>query len=297
MAMDKQILPSSDIHHYADIPIPDFVEMILKGNDEAMYYLLHNRLNRRLYERYNDYRQQLYDDFEDIIEDFFLYLREHGRYPYQSLRRIKNRDVFETWLLNTFRNYLSNRAEEEGQLFVTDCYPDNLTVTSQQSLLADEQQLAVASQLIAYAHQVFYPRGRFIFLRSLLSLLNKQHAMPDFEMAEALGMTHLAYRVTVHRMKQNLAKFRSRLLRGEMLRLDDVHRQMASDINDHFERLYPTLFGYYIETIETLKQHSEVTNLRQQYLNATGCSMHESSPEITITVKALWNKLSRWLII
>ena len=190
-----------------------------------------------------------------------------------------------------------NRAEEEGQLYVTDCYPDNLTATSQQSLLADEQQLAVASQLIAYAHQVFYPRGRFIFLRSLLSLLNKQHAMPDTEMAEALGMTHLAYRVTVHRMKQNLAKFRSRLLRGEMLRLDDVHRQMAADINDHFEQLYPTLFGYYLETIETLKQHSEVTSLRQQYLNATGFSMHESSPAIAVTIKALWNKLSRWLII
>jgi hypothetical protein len=190
-----------------------------------------------------------------------------------------------------------NRAEEEGQLYVTDCYPDNLTATSQQSLLADEQQLAVASQLIAYAHQVFYPRGRFIFLRSLLSLLNKQHAMPDIEMAEALGMTHLAYRVTVHRMKQNLAKFRSRLLRGEMLRLDDVHRQMAADINDHFEQLYPTLFGYYLEAIETLKQHSEVTSLRQQYLNATGFSMHESSPAIAVTIKALWNKLSRWLII
>ena len=112
--MDKHILPSSKIHHYADIPIPDFVDMIMKGDDEAMYYLLHNRLNRRLYERYNDYRQKLYDDFEDIIEDFFLYLREHGRYPYQSLRRIKNRDAFETWLLNTFRNYLSNRAKRKA---------------------------------------------------------------------------------------------------------------------------------------------------------------------------------------
>ena len=172
-AMDKQILLSSEIHHYAIIPIPDFVDMILKGDDVAMYYLLHNRLNHRLHERYNDYQQQLYDNFEDIIEDFFLYLREHGRYPYQSLRRIKNRDAFETWLLNTFRNYLSNRA--------------------------------VASHLIAYAHQVF--------------------------------------------------------------------------------------------SIETLKQHSEVTSLRQQYLDATGFSMHEPSPEMTITIKALWDKLSRWLII
>ena len=46
-AMDKHILPSSKIHHYADIPIPDFVDMIMKGDDEAMYYLLHNQLNIR----------------------------------------------------------------------------------------------------------------------------------------------------------------------------------------------------------------------------------------------------------
>ena len=42
----------------------------------------------------------------------------------------------------------------------------------------DEQKLQIASQLIAYAHQVFYPRGRFIFLRMLLTMLNKQRALP-----------------------------------------------------------------------------------------------------------------------
>lgn len=28
---------------YADIPIPDFVDIILNGDDEAMYYLLQKR--------------------------------------------------------------------------------------------------------------------------------------------------------------------------------------------------------------------------------------------------------------
>ena len=157
--------------------------------------------------------------------------------------------------------------------------------------------LAIASQLIAYAHQMFYSRSRFIFLRSLLTLLNKQRAMPDKEMAEALGMTYLAYRVTVHRMKKNLNKFHLRLLHGETLHLDEEHHQMADDINNHFESLYPTLFNYYLQAIKTLEKQSEVTNLRQQYLDTTGFSMHEPSPTNTITVKAFWNKLNRWIFI
>ena len=292
----KQNIYSINGNCYAEVPIPDFVDIILKGNDEAMYYLLHDRLNHQLYERYETYRHQLYDDFEDIIEDFFLYLHEHGRSPYQSLKNIKNHDAFETWLLNTFRNYLSNRADEERRIYTIDC-TENLAITSQQPLLTDEQMLTIASQLIAYAHQMFYSRSRFIFLRSLLTLLNKQRAMPDKEIAEALGMTHLAYRVTVHRMKQNLTKFHFRLLHGETLHLDEEHHQMADDFNNHFERLYPTLFNYYLQAITTLEKQNEVINLRQQYLDATGFSMHEQSPAITITIKALWNKLNRWILI
>ena len=85
----KQNIHFINCNRYAEVPIPDFVDIILKGNDEAMYYLLHNRLNRQLYERYETDRHQLYDDFEDIIEDFFLYLHEHGRGPYQSLKLSK----------------------------------------------------------------------------------------------------------------------------------------------------------------------------------------------------------------
>ena len=100
---------------YAGIPVSDFVEMILKGDDEAMYYLLHDRLKFPLHERYEAYRNNFYDDYEDVIDDFFLYLRESGRYPFQSLQRIKKKESFETWLLNTFRNYLNNRVETEGR--------------------------------------------------------------------------------------------------------------------------------------------------------------------------------------
>ena len=284
----------------AGIPVPDFVDIILHQSDksdEAMYYLLHQRLNHLLRERYEVYQHQLLDDFEDIIEDFFLYLRESGHCPYQSLRRIKNKDSFKTWLLNTFRNYLSGRAKAEDKIYATS-YSDNVDGNLQQSLLTDERKLAFASQLIAYAHQSFYPRGRFIFLRSLLTMLNKQKALPDEEIAQALGMTNIAYRVTVHRMKCNLANFRTRLIHGEQLRLDTEHQQMAQRIYNDFAHLYPILLTYYNQTIDTLKCANAIRQLRNEYYEATGMMLHEpeSYGPVHVTITGFWNKLNRMLI-
>ena len=293
---------------FAGIPVSDFVDIILnQGNksDEAMYYLLHQRLSHQLQDRYDVYQQQLYDDFEDVIEDFFLYLREGrgNRFPYQALRRIKNKEAFETWLLNTFRNYLNNRADEEQRMVhvtFSEHEPFDRLRTRHESneSFSDEQKLQIASQLIAYAHQVFYPRGRFIFLRMLLTMLNKQKALPNSEVAKALGMTDISYRVIVHRMKCNLTKFRQRLMHGEMLRLDDEHMLMAQRIYDDFSHLYPTMLSFYTQTIDSMKCANAIRQLRQHYYEATGVMVHEpdSDYSIQISIKLFWNKLNRMLI-
>ena len=284
---------------FANIPVPDFVDIILRQNersDEAMYYLLHQRFEHMFRERYEACQYQLYDDYEDIIEDFFLYLREGrgNRLPYQSLRRIKKKEAFGTWLLNTFRNYLCSRVRaEENHYKLSENAVDEVSV----SVITDEKKLAVVSQLIAYAHQVFYPRGRFIFLRSLLTMLNKQKALPDKEMAAALQMTHLSYRVMAHRMKHNLIWFRNRLFQGEQLRLDELHQMMAQYIYDDFSHLYPTLLNYYNQTIDTLKCGEAIKQLRHEYFEATGQILHESEFDNStrITVKVFWNRLDRML--
>lgn len=298
---------------FAGIALPAFVDIILGDKercDEAMYYLLTQRLNRPLRERFEVCRKQLIDSFDDILEDFFLYLREGktgtNRQPYQPLQRIKKKEAFETWLLNTFRNYLTNRAEAENNIAFT-TYIDNGLSNSDSidnefhespELITDEKKLFIASRLIAYALQVHYPRGRFIFLRSLLTMLNKQKALPDSEMAAALGMTHVSYRVTVHRMKSNLAKFRNRLLQGDPLRIDEEHQQMAQHIYDDFTHLYPTLLTYYNQTIDTLKCADAIRQLRQQYYESTGILCHEPdiNTPLRITVAGFWNKLNRMLI-
>lgn len=288
---------------FAGMPIPDFVDIILHDggkSDEAMYYLLHQRLAHQLRVRFEVCHQHIYDGFEDVVEDFFLYLREgsdgKNHQSYQSLRHIKNKDAFETWLLNTFRNYLNNRVQaEERYSFIRSS--DYESRQSDESL-SDEQKLTIASHLIAYAHQVFYPRGRFIFLRSLLTMLNKQKALPDKEMAAALQMTHLSYRVMTHRMKHNIARFRNRLMNDEQLVLDTEHQQMARHIYNDFTHLYPTLLSYYTQTIDSLECADAIRRLRQEYYEATGTMAHEPEPScsIVITVAGFWEKMNRMLV-
>ena len=295
---------------FEGLPIADFVGIILDGGeqaDEAMYYLLHQRLYQQLRKRFEVVQNQLLDDFDDVLVDFLFYLRggkdsDEGN-PYPSLRRIRNQETFGGWLLNTFRNYLSVRASKEGRISYSEHdFSDNVrndvSDDTAPSILTDEQKLSFAADLIAYAHQEMAPRDSFFFFRTLLTLLNKQAALSSEAVAQALGMTDIAYRVSVHRMKGNLTKYRSRLLQGETLPLDEAHREMARHINDNFTHLYPTLFHYYEQVIDTLDSATAIRKLREEYLAATGTEAHEPETAYvtTLSKSALWNELTFLLI-
>ena len=290
----------------ATYAIPDFVDIILAGGeraDEAMYYLLQERLNKQLQKKYEVYQHQMMDDFEDVVEDFFLYLREgkdgRGRTPYKSIHRIQKKESFESWMLSTFRNYLTVRADKEANQTISLSDNQNIQASENPILLTDERKLAIASHLIAFAHQVFHPRSRFIFLRSLLTMLNKQQALPNEEMAKALGMTDISYRVSVHRMKCRLAKYRTLLLQGEQLALDEPHQQMAQRIHDDFAHLYPTLMLYYGQTLDTLNRADAIKQLRQEYLAATGTLLHEPETPYALppSISSFWTRLDRFLLV
>lgn len=146
---------STKISPFAGIPTPQFADIILhdaQQSDEAVFYLLHHRLNRQLRITYETYHRQLFDSFEDITDDFFLYLREGkdgtNRLPYQSLQNIKNCNALEAWLQNTFRNYLSNRIKDEERISYTDVSIENLSDDSSISL-TEEQKLNIVAHLIA----------------------------------------------------------------------------------------------------------------------------------------------------
>lgn len=295
------------LNTYEELPTLRFVDIIQSGGEQAdlaMYYLLHQRLNSRLKERFVVFKSRLLDDFDDIVDDFFLYLRDGNGdkpvEPYRSLHRIQKKESFEAWMVSTFRNYLSLRAEKEGQITTTelsDAHIPNAEDTT--SDLSDQRKLSFAAQLIAYAHQMFNPRNRFIFLRSLLTMLNKKQALPNEAMAQALGMTEISYRVTIHRLKRRLENYRTLLIQGKALTLDESHRKMAACINDDFDHLYPTLMRYYGQTLETLNNADAIKHLRQEYYDATCQMLHEpqSTYSLTPSISAFWNNLNGFLIV
>ena len=292
--------------YYEALPMADYVGLILDGGeqaDEAMYYILHERLYQQLRKRFEVFQNQLFDDFDDVLADFLFYLRDgkdsSGGNPYPSIRSIRNRETFGGWLLNTFRNYLSVRAAKEGRLSYSEHdFNDNVSDDTASSILTDEQKLSFAADLIAYVHQVLAPRDSFIFFRTLLTLLNKQAALSSEAVAQALGMTDIAYRVSVHRMKGSLTKYRTRLLQGEDLPLDEAHREMSRRINDDFTHLYPTLFHYYEQVIDSLDSAAAIRKLREENLAATGTEAYEpEAPYATILSKsALWNELTLFIL-
>ena len=123
--MQKFNFDKDEVSSFSEVPSADFIGILLQGGaraDEAAYYLLHHRVNLQLKRRFEVYHNRLMDNFEDVVEDFFLYLREGNdsgdggdRKPYQSLQSIRNKEAFEAWLVSTFRNYLAVRAAAEKQ--------------------------------------------------------------------------------------------------------------------------------------------------------------------------------------
>lgn len=273
--------------------------------DEVMYDLLKNHLNKKLKRKFEVVENQLFDEFDDMVDDFFLYLRDGtdrtnmtNRIKYESIGRIKKPEALSAFIINTFRNYLSVRVAKEGKFVCNDVSVDNIAdEETATSILTDERKLLIASNLIAYAHQELPPRDCFIFLRTLLTMLNKKQALPNEVMAKVLGMSDIAYRVTVHRMKSNLAKYRTQLLQGQRLELDEKHQTMAQKINNDFLNLYPTLLVYYNQIVDTLGCADAIKNLRQEYFEEIGIMMHEADAEysVTVTIEYFWNKLEMFL--
>ncbi len=305
MQTTGSIMPTTN--NFKELSMDGFITIILDGGeraDEAMYYLLHQRFYLPLKKRYEVFQHQLADDFDDILADFFFHLRDGSPLPYPSIHRIKNRDAFPAWLLRTFRNYLSARADKEWATTCVSLNAENVTDTDANandasSLLTDEQKLSLAAHLIAFAHQEMPPRDNFLLFRALLTILDKQRSLPNEEVAEALGMTDITYRVTVHRVKDRLAQLRTRLLKGEPSHLNEPHQRMAHRINEDFLQLYPTLLYYYKLSIDALdRECSEaVKQLQQSHFAATGQLLHESAVpyEAQHSKARLWNLVGRFL--
>lgn len=53
----------------------ELLDVILQGNkqsDEAMYYLLQDRLRNKLQDKFDKLPSKISDDFSDVLNDFFI---------------------------------------------------------------------------------------------------------------------------------------------------------------------------------------------------------------------------------
>lgn len=282
-------------HRFNDLTLPELLDIIIlqtEMSDEAMWYLLHERMKPALMLKYQKYRDGLCDDYEDLLGDFFFYLRE-GRETYMPLRTIKNQEAFDKWLVSTWNNFLNSRLTKN----VVDDIDTIDVADNDEDELTDERKIEIASQLIAYCDQVFPPRGRFVFLRTLLTLLDKQNALPEKEIAEALGMTDVGYRVTNHRMKSDARQFMERLLNEEALALDEKHLRMSERIYDGFNELYGVLMSSYEDVLTTMNQRDKVMALRIANARSDGMMLHEEeAKDYQMGIRPFWNRLKRVLI-
>lgn len=269
-----------------------YYDEVVAGNTEATYYLLKRRLERALSKVYEMHGFGLSDDFEDTIDEFFLYL-------YDRNLSIQDKRTFFSWTVATYRHFLINSAKKEMRKKAL-MEQVRLSPKGEECGLSNETMVLFLASAIAYADQRFTPRNRFVFYRMLLSFLDHSKAIPQAAMAQALDMTPVTYRVSTKRQKDRFLEYILMQESGATLDLDVDHGLMRDRIVDAFERLYELLMEYYDKSLEAIPNAQAIQSLRMDYSNDDGM-MHEGMPMYgyvsNLDISILYSKIKHYLAV
>ena len=265
---------------YGNFTASDYYDAVACADEasvEAVYYLLQRRLNRALQRVFELHGFGLSDDFDDTIDDFFLYLYEgiSGDRPFAIVKSVQNKQAFFGWTVSTYRNFLLNKAKEETK---RKALQEEARVFSNEEgkSLNEDTMIDYMASAIAFADQRFIPSNLFIFYRSVLTLLDHSRAIPQEEMATAMKLHPVTYRVRSKRQRDSFQEFILSQESGHNLDLDRHHELMRLCIVEEFNRLYDLLIGFYNHVLEQLPNKGDIQALRQKYRQETGITMHES---------------------
>lgn len=270
-----------DIEQYNIFSASDYFEAISiadAASVEAAYYLLQKRLHRALRHVFDLHGFGLSDDFDDTVDDFFLYLYEGCRddsRPFAVVNSIQNKQAFFGWTVSTYRNFLLNKVKEE--LKRKTLQEEARTYVDDRVGLDEETMVGYLASAIAYADQRFVPSNLFILYRSMLTLLDHSRAIPQEEMAVAMKLHPVTYRVRCKRQRDSFQGFILLQETGHRLELDRRHELMRLCVIEEFSHLYDLLIGYYNQTLEQLPAKDDIRALRLQYRQKKGRCMHEEN--------------------
>ncbi len=232
--------------------------IILKGTkrgDEALYYLLNKRLRGNLRTEYERSQWLTDDSFEDTINEYYLYLHDNGKGDddsmtyYQPLKRIKDKKTFAWWIIRTYRFFLNNKIQK---MMLTPLYVDLPTEQPSDSVMNWERKIWDMAVLIVFAYQNLPPVTKFIFFRSMLSVMNKSLCVSNRLMAHTLGISYIHYRVRSHYAWQMVRNKRKRMLDGERIKLNSEGIAMAKSLFANYGALFPTLRLYYLDILDVM---------------------------------------------
>lgn len=248
-------------------------------NAESVYYLLRKRLAGMLHNVYRVYGFGLDDDFEDTVDDFFLYLYDRNladdsRKPFAIMEGIRNKAAFFGWVVSTYRIFLLNKAREEERRAQLHDYA-RVLFHEDELQYPEETMIQLLTTAIAYADQQLTPRNRFICYRMLLTLLDHNRAIPQEQMALALDMHPVTYRVCSKRQKDRLSDYILLQETGHELRLDPLHLLMRDRLSEGFHKLYELLMEQYNLVLEQLPSAEKIQALRMQYGRNNETTVHE----------------------
>lgn len=280
------------IEKYDTLSASAYFDEVVAGNTEASYYLLKKRLVKALSKVYDMHGFVLSDDFDDTIDEFFLYL-------YDRNLSIQDKRTFFGWMVATYRHFLINSAKKEMRKKAL-MEQVRLSPKGEECGLSNETMVLFLASAIAYADQRFTPRNRFVFYRMLLSFLDHSKAIPQAAMAHALDMTPVTYRVSTKRQKDRFLGYILMQESGATLDLDVDHGLMRDRIVDAFEGLYELLMEYYDKSLETIPNAQAIQSLRKDYSRDDGM-MHEGMPMYgyvsNLDISILYPKIKRYLAV
>lgn len=281
-----------NIEQYDALSASAYYDEVVSGNTEALYYLLKKRMGKALGKVFELHGFGLNDDFEDTIDEYFLYL-------YDKSLPIQDQRTFFSWTIATYRNFLINLSKKElrkKELMER----MRLSSKGEECGLSNETMVLFLASAIAYADQRFTPRNRFVFYRMLLSFLDHSKAIPQAAMAQALDMTPVTYRVSTKRQKDRFLEYILMQESGATLDLDDDHGLMRDRIVDAFERLYELLMEYYDKSLEAIPNAQAIQSLRKDYSRDDGM-MHEGMPMYgyvsNMDISILYPKIKHYLAV
>ena len=235
-------------------------EIDIESRDKALYRVLTESLRPRLLRRFRAYEKRAPFAFEDALQEFFLYLRGDGNNAYSIFKELKDASAAGAWLITTFRNFVSKKSRY-GVSAVAGDIPD---LSDCPDCPQDKLQ-KVLSAMIAYCYQELPLVQRFVFMRLILTYLDRNRALPQKDVALVLGLSHIYYRVLCNRVKSYAMRVKGRILAGERLPLNTDALEMKDRLDADFSGWYDLLSFYYAQTIAQFTQAEEINTLRYSY--------------------------------